>query len=365
MITQRKKLKVAVLGAGNGGQAMAGWMASQGCEVGITDLFPEVLSPLRGLEYIELSGVVRAKGRFTACEDPAECVRGADLIIMVTAAPGHKRIIERIAPALEDGQVFIACPGYFSSVTVPIYLKVFGYGPKLVYAETESLIYACRALAPGKASIYYVKNEMGIGVKPQKEAGRVLDMIKPFYPQLKDEGNSFRIALDNINFVLHPAVLLLNSAWVENTRGNWIFYKEGVSPSVVRLVESIDAERLALGRAAGLELTPVYELLKKFYTVPGQVDLLSLLRHNPAYQDVKAPSVIDYRYFNEDASYGLVPMAALSRVFGLNTPGMDSIIQLVSTLLGKDLRKAGLQLSDLGLDGIEPRSLARLMRGEN
>lgn len=120
-------LKVAVLGAGNGGQAMAGWMASRGCEVGITDLFPECLSPLRGLKDIELSGVVRTKGGFTVFEDQAECVRGADIIIMVTAAPGHRRIIEKIAPALEDGQVLITSPGYFSSLTIPVYLKRLGY----------------------------------------------------------------------------------------------------------------------------------------------------------------------------------------------------------------------------------------------
>ena len=155
MTTQRKKLKVAVLGAGNGGQAMAGWMAARGCEVGITDLFPEYLSPLRGLKDIELSGVVRAKGGFTVFEDQAECVRDADIILMVTAAPGHKRIIEKIAPALKDGQVLMTTPGYFSSLTVPVYLKRIGYEPKLVYVETESLIYACRAVAPGKVSIYF------------------------------------------------------------------------------------------------------------------------------------------------------------------------------------------------------------------
>ena len=63
MTTQRKKLKVAVLGAGNGGQAMAGWMASQGAEVGITDLYPEYLAPLHKLNKVELSGAITATGR--------------------------------------------------------------------------------------------------------------------------------------------------------------------------------------------------------------------------------------------------------------------------------------------------------------
>ncbi len=357
-----KQLKVAVLGAGNGGQAMAGWLSSCGCEVRITDLFPEYLAPLSRIKEIEIAGAIKAKGKVAVFKDQAKCVQGVDIIIMATAAPGHRKIIEKIAPALADGQVLLTTPGYFSSLTVPACLEKLGYRPKLVYAETESLIYTCRAKEPGKVAIYYVKNEMGIGIKPGKEARRVLEMLKPFYPQLKDEGNIFQIAMDNVNFSLHPSILLLNSGWAENTRGNWIFYRDGVSPSVIRVVEALDAERLNLGKAAGLKLTPVYELLRKFYTVPGENNLLSLLQRNPAYQDIKAPSILDYRYFNEDICYGLIPLSALAKKFGFATPVMDSIIQLASVLLGKNFYEMGLQLSDLGLTAIGRQNLIKMMK---
>ena len=131
-----------------------------------------------------------------------------------------------------------------------------------------------------------------------------------------------------------------------NITGNWV-------PNIrefrkfVEIVEGIDAERLSLGEAAGLKLNPVYELLKKYYTVPSQKDLLSFLKFNPAYQNIKAPPVIDYRYFTEDIPYGLVPISNLSRAFGLSTPVIDSVIQLGSTLLGKDFREIGLGLNEL------------------
>ncbi|NLE67475.1 MAG: NAD(P)-binding domain-containing protein [Lentisphaerae bacterium] len=360
----RKPLIIAVLGAGNGGQAMAGWLASRGCEVRLTDLFPNYLAPLRRLKAIELSGAVQAEGRVTVCRDPAGCVRGADMIILATAAPGHKRLVARMAPGLTDGQVLLATPGYFSSLTVPVYLKALGYKPRLVCAEAESLIYTCRSAEPGKVAVYFVKKKMGIGVQPQSEARRVLEMIRPFYPQMVDEGHSFKVALDNVNYALHPAILLFNAGWVEAARGNWIFYKEGVTPSVIRAVEGLDAERLALGSAAGLRLTPVYKLLKKFYRVPGANHLLSLLQRNPAYQNIQAPPVLDYRYFTEDVCYGLVPMAALSRKLGLAAPVMDSIIRLASLLLGRDLGRAGLRLSDMGLESLGRKELIRTLTGQ-
>lgn len=187
--------------------------------------------------------------------------------------------------------------------------------------------------------------------------------MKPFYPQLKEEGNIFKVTLDNINFCLHPPILLLNSGWAENTRGNWLFYKQGPSPGIIRVINEIDTERLNLGKAAHLMLTPVYELLKKFYTVPKEKNLLSFLRLNPAYQEIKAPSTINYRYFTEDIPYGLVPISNLSRVFGLSTPIIDSIIQLVSASIGKDFHKIGLGLADLGLEGISKEELLCRMKG--
>ncbi|MCK4591292.1 MAG: NAD/NADP octopine/nopaline dehydrogenase family protein, partial [Candidatus Latescibacteria bacterium] len=157
----------------------------------------------------------------------------------------------------------------------------------------------------------------------------------------------------------------LNAGWAENTQGNWIFYKEGPSPGIIRVIEGIDAERLALGKAAGLTSTPVYELLKKFYTVPGQKDLLSLLKLNPAYQEIKAPLAINYRYFTEDVPYGLVPISNLSQAFGLSTPVIDSVIQLASALLGKDFRKAGYGLAELGLEGISKKELFHRLKEGN
>jgi opine dehydrogenase len=60
---------------------------------------------------------------------------------------------------------------------------------------------------------------------------------------------------------------------------------------------------------------------------------------------------LDYRYFNEDVGYGLVYMTDFARHIGVETPIMDSIINIVSILMERDYRKEGARtLAKLGLD---------------
>lgn len=37
----------------------------------------------------------------------------------------------------------------------------------------------------------------------------------------------------NINAVIHPAGVLMNAGWIEMTSGNFLFYKESITPSAV------------------------------------------------------------------------------------------------------------------------------------
>ena len=48
--------------------------------------------------------------------------------------------------------------------------------------------------------------------------------------------------------------MLLNAGRVERSHGEWYMYEEGMTPSVVKVIEGIDAERLEIGRRLGVEL---------------------------------------------------------------------------------------------------------------
>ena len=66
----------------------------------------------------------------------------------------------------------------------------------------------------------------------------------------------FQTTLQNGNPVIHPAVTLLNAALIERTGGDFMFYEEGVTEAVGRVMKAVDDERLAIARALGSPSSP-------------------------------------------------------------------------------------------------------------
>ena len=57
--------------------------------------------------------------------------------------------------------------------------------------------------------------------------------------------------LNNMGAIFHPALTLLNSGWIEATHGDYQFYIDGVTPSVARVLEALDRERVTVAASLG------------------------------------------------------------------------------------------------------------------
>lgn len=77
-------------------------------------------------------------------------------------------------------------------------------------------------------------------------------MIHDAFPQYIDGGNVLRTGLNNMGAIFHPALTLLNAGRIESTRGDFQFYIDGVTPSVARVLEVIDRERVTVAAALGI-----------------------------------------------------------------------------------------------------------------
>ena len=60
---------------------------------------------------------------------------------------------------------------------------------------------------------------------------------------------------------------------------------------------------------------------------------------------------------HEDVCYGLVPMAEIAGLAGVETPVTDSLITLGITGIGIDFREQGLTLAKMGLEGMSTDAL--------
>jgi opine dehydrogenase len=55
-------------------------------------------------------------------------------------------------------------------------------------------------------------------------------------------------------------------------------------------------------------------------------------------------------------------MAEIGKLLGVKTPVMDALITLASTALGGDFLTEGLTLEKMGLAGVKPESLAKILQ---
>lgn len=346
---------VAVIGAGNGGTAIAAYLSSQGVKVNLCDLFPQYITGIQQASGINLT----VNGRTSHCQlnlvttDIPLAIQDIHLIMVVTPSFTHRLIAKACCNALEEGQTVILNPGRTGGALD--FLNVIrsrGCKADITIAEAQTLIYACRKTGPSSVEISGIKKKILLGALPANRTEQVLVMLKPFYPQFVAAKNCLETSLSNIGALFHPTPLLLNIGRVESETGGFRYYLDGISPSVAVLVKEIDSERMAVATAYGVSVLSAEEWLVESYDTHGE-DLYHLIQNNAAYSTIKAPKTIDARYITEDVPMSLVPISELGRKAGIATPNIDAVIQLTSAIYKRDFRASGRCLKNLGLDSME------------
>lgn len=351
---------VAVIGAGNGGTAIAGYLTSCGAKVNLCDLFPAYLEGIKKAGGIELGldGKASFQTLNMVTSDVPQAIAGVKLIMVVTPSFTHRMIAKACAPVLQDGQIVVLNPGRTGGALE--FLEVIqkeGCRKDVVVAETQTLIYSCRKNGDNRVEIYGVKKEVALGAFPANRTQEVLDVLHPYYPQFTAAKNCLETSLSNIGALFHPTPVLLNIGRIENDKNGYRYYWDGITPSVAVLVKAVDEERMAVAHAFGVEVLSAEEWMRQSYDTYGD-NLYELLQHNQAYADIKAPKTIQARYVTEDVPMSLVPISELGRIAGIPTPNIDSVITLTSTIYKRDFRGEGRNAANLGIQGMTLEQVA-------
>jgi opine dehydrogenase len=74
-----------------------------------------------------------------------------------------------------------------------------------------------------------------------------------------------------------------------------------------------------------------------------------------------APNTLKFRYLSEDVPYGLVPIASLGNLAGVETLITKAIIMLASVINKTNYWQEGLTVEKLGFDGLSPREIFGLL----
>ncbi|OFW49313.1 MAG: hypothetical protein A2163_04920 [Actinobacteria bacterium RBG_13_35_12] len=367
--------KIAVLGAGNGGCAMAADLSMVGYEINLYE-YPDYADNLKpiiergGIEIISRTpageelilpaggktSFVKIKGKITS--DAQEAIKDAEIIMLVVPAFGREAFIKEFAPHLEDGQIIVIWPGYFGALQCAKLLKDMGINKKVSIAETESLIYNCTKL--GEAKVYNKGNKEHLLVSflsaiKKEEIFRKLNKI---YPQLILADNVLQTTLANGNPSLHPMSVLLNLYRVE--RKFYPFDEKlnkpvekayDVTPGMARVMEAVDMEKVAMGEKLGIKVPSIKNQIEAFYGAKGS-NLYETLLNCYAYQVQGAPTSLEDRYVTEDVPFGLVPFALLGKQIGVSVDNLKAMATIGCAVTGKDFWKIGMNMGKAGLAGM-------------
>lgn len=352
-----------VIGAGNGGKAMAAHLALKGFPVTLYNRTLKNIAAIKELGGIELEsyeGGPRGFGQLAlVTSDMGEALERANVIMVVVPATGHADIAQAAAPYLRHGQIILLNPGRTGGVLEFTHvLQQRDCAADVTVAEAETLIYASRSEGPTQVRIFRIKDAVPLAALPATRTQRVLETLRPAYPRFIDGTSILHTSLNNMGAIFHPALTMLNTGRIESTGGEFQFYINGVTPSVAHVLEALDRERVTVAAALGIRARTGMEWLKMAYDATGAT-LYEAIHNQPGYRGIKAPATLNHRYITEDVPMSLVPIAALGQRFGVRVRGMDSIVRMACIVHRTDYWRRGRTPDRLG---IEQFSIDELMR---
>jgi opine dehydrogenase len=352
-----------VIGAGHGGKAMAAHLALMGLHVTLYNRTFDHIAALKARGGVDLESAEGGPHGFASLalitSDLNEAIQDAQMIMVVVPSSAHADIARGAAPFLRDGQVIVLHPGRTcGSLEFAKVLHDNGCTADVTISEAETFIYASRSDGPAQARIFRIKEAVPLAALPAFRTEMVLEAIHPAYPQFIDGGNVLQTGLNNMGAIFHPALTLLNCGWIEATHGDYQFYIDGVTPSVGRVLEVLDRERVTVASSLALRARTGLEWLQMAYNTIGD-DLHEAIHNQPGYYGIKAPSTLNHRYIFEDVPMSLVPIASLGQHYGVSVRGMDSIIRLACIVHRTDYWRRGRTVEKLGIGGLSVSELTR------
>lgn len=351
-----KKTKYTVIGAGHGGKAMAAHLAFMGFPTTLFNRTPERIAAIKELGGINLESQEGGPRGFCklafVTSNMAEALEKAEMIMVVIPSSAHADVAKACAPHLKDGQIVVLHPGRTcGAIEFAKILREENCLADVTLSEAETFIYASRSDGPAQARIFRIKEAVPLAALPAKRTRMVLDIIHEAYTQYIDGGNVLQTGMNNMGAIFHPALAILNSGWIESTHGDYQFYIEGVTPSVARVLEALDRERVTVASSLGIRARTALEWLKLAYDTTGE-DLHEAIHNQPGYYGIKAPPTLNHRYIFEDVPMSLVPIASLGQRYGVSVRAMDSIVRLASIIHRTDYWRRGRTIDKLGIDNL-------------
>jgi len=309
----------------------------------------------RADEREAVQGGISATGNVTgeffpeASTTAAQCVTGADVVIVAAPAYAHEALFDRVVPHLHSGQhVVMHSATALTSLLLARKLAEQGVAPTIIDLSTS----VCTARKSDTACVALGKPKPGVNIAslPAANGHAAASLMTGLFGELFTlRSNILDISLNNHNAIYHVPAFLFNLALVER-RSPWNLWDVG-TPFIAGYIDRLDRERLAIASAFGVEGIPLLSYLRDAMEVQASslVEAFSAMaKQRP---NARGPNSLDDRYISEDVPFGLVFFTRLAEIADVSVECTRTLVAFLSSLYSRDFSVEGHSLADLGLAG--------------
>jgi opine dehydrogenase len=296
-----------------------------------------------------------------------EAVSGADVVAVTVPTPALPFYAGPLAEVCAADQLLWLNPGHSGgALFLAAEFERLGGPREMPICQLSTASHGSRMTGPATVGVFRLPPAT-LAAFPARQLDECHARVDALLPgQFGRASTVLELDLMNINAVMHPAQMVCNASWIEATSGDFCIYQEGTGPAVGRVIDAVDAERLAVAAELGVPATPFGEILwQAGYTTDEAAETgqaYTVLQAGEAIRGVKAPPTLDHRYLHEDVGWGLVPWVGLAEAAAVATPTSKALIDLAGTVNGVDYRAIGLTLDKMGLRDMRSEQIAEYVR---
>lgn len=357
-------MDLAIAGSGPVARATAALASRRGHRVGLWSPSGRGLSTLgRGTDgrlRLRFTGAVEGEVAVDELPD-ASALADSDTVLLAVPGNAYPEVLPRLLEGLRDGQLWVVS-GALSLAPLWLHEQARARGVSVVVASWGTTVCTARRSSTADVEVGSVRSRFEMAAIPAVSLPPALDRCRELFGDVFNPVDSILATLlSNVNPVAHAAEVLPNLTRIERGE-DWPLFA-CLTPAAARIGEAIDAERIAIAAAFGLQVRSVHEHTHLSYHVPlASYGEMAAAVHAKV-GSPSGPTSFGHRYLVEDLPYGLAFFEALAAIAGVPVPHTAATLTLLSTACGRDFRAGNPLLAGLGLAGSMPAALLERCRG--
>lgn len=341
------RISIGIAGAGSVAFGTAALLAGRGHDPMLWSPSGGGAAALADGAELEASGAVEGRWPVRVAASAAELARNA-VILLALPGNGHKTVMDALAPHVRDGQ-HIVISSHMSLGALYLGGLLADRGVRAPITNWGTTVVTGRRTAPDAVTVNTVRARIDMCTVPHTQTDAAGALCRALFgDRFVGRDGLLAISLSNLNPQNHMGIALGNITRME--RGERWYQGENTTPNVGRLLEALDAERLAIAAALGLSVRTIFEHFHLSYHVPV-ASVAEMNRQCHVENKIGlGPASADSRYVTEDVPYGLALTAALGRLTGRPAGLHQAGIDIFSAMYGRDFIADNELLPALGLE---------------